>query len=186
MAETEPTDETLIASFKGSGRDEDLERLVRRHVPEVRRMIRAMVMSDADADDVTQEIFLNVVRGIADFRADARFTTWLYRISMNTAITFINRKRNSPVLYRESSPEEGSAPPAPREGDARREELNATLSRGMESLSPHQRSAIVLTYVRSLSGREAARIQGCPLPTFHWRLHKARQALRRQLQDQVR
>ena len=185
MGAMEPTDESLVAGFQESGRIENLDLLVARHVPEVRRMIRAMVMNNSDADDVTQEVFLNVVRSVSNFRAEAKFKTWLYRIAMNTAITFLNKKKISPVLYREVLSEPASETLDPREGEAQRDELNAEISRGMESLTPPERSAIVLTYVQGLSGRDAAKIAGCPLPTFHWRLYKARKSLRNHLKDHV-
>jgi RNA polymerase sigma-70 factor (ECF subfamily) len=63
----------------------------------VRSMLYQMVLNDADADDLTQEVFLRVVRGLGQFDGRARFPTWLYRIVMNTARTFLGKKGKSPA-----------------------------------------------------------------------------------------
>ena len=179
MVEAEPDDEKIVARFQESGDTELLDALVRRHVPGVRNMIYAMVLNTADADDLTQETFVRAIRGIAGFRRRARFSTWLYRIAMNTTRSFLSRKRRSPVLYRENPAESSTSPNAATDNDA----LDPAIHAALASLSPRLRAAIVLTGIRGLRAREAARVEGCSAATLYWRLHQARKILRERLRE---
>src|SRR5262245_60924976 len=90
----EPTDEQLLASYRDTRRPEVLDELLRRHVPRVRGMVYQMVLNQADADDLTQEVFLRALRGLGQFNGRACFSTWLYRVAMNTAHSFLARRRS--------------------------------------------------------------------------------------------
>ena len=73
----QPSDEQLVERFRDSGDLGHFDELVRRHIGPVRRMAFSMVLNHADADDLTQEVFLRVARGIGNFRGQAKFSTWL-------------------------------------------------------------------------------------------------------------
>ena len=91
------SDKQLIELFRESGRRDAIDELMRRHLGRVRSTVFQMVRSDSDADDLTQEVFLRAVRGVETFDCRAEFSTWLYRVAMNTTYTFLKRRSRSPV-----------------------------------------------------------------------------------------
>lgn len=177
----ERPDEELIAAYRETGQQDALDTLVRRHVGRVRSMIAQMVLSEADADDLTQEVFLRAVRGLSGFRGRARFSTWLYRIAMNVARSFIRTKRTSAADTWHALAGTVDARSVPAEDNAIAGELQARISEAMAALPPALRAAIVLTAVQGLEAKEAAKVQGCSTALFYWRLHKARKVLRKRL-----
>lgn len=172
-------DEDLMAAYRASREPAALEELVRRHVPRVRALVYPMVLDPWAADDLTQEVFLRAVRGLASFNGRAQFSTWLYRIAMNTAYTFLERRNRSPVLLAEL-PELATERDGPAEL-AMRQELGGEIAEALAELSPKLRAAIVLTVIEQLSVPEAARIEGCTTATMYWRVHEARKLLKRRL-----
>ena len=93
------SDEELVASYRDCGQREALAELTERHLGKVRAMIYPMVLDRASTDDLTQEVFLRAFRGLAGFNGRVQFSTWLYRVAMNTVHSFLDRRRRSPVAY---------------------------------------------------------------------------------------
>ena len=173
-------DEQLVDRFMETGEICYLNELVRKHISKVRAMIYPMVLNNADADDLTQEVFLRVTRSIADFRKKASFSTWLYRITMNTTHSFLRKKSRNPVAHdiEPSEQPDSSSNPA---GAMITEETDSQISHALASLSPSLRSAITLTAIHGMSVKEAAVADGCLAATMYWRVHEARKILRRKL-----
>ena len=181
MSEQQPTDEELIAAFRDSGDPGVLGGVVRQHVTKVRTMISQMIINDADVDDLTQEVFLRATRNIARFRGESQFSTWLYRIAMNTTHSFLRRQNQRQpaagevlvgcVDCRASTPERL----------AMADELNDAITVAVGSLPPALRAAVVLTTLQGLGASEAAGIEGCTVATMYWRIHKARKILKKRL-----
>lgn len=174
------SDEELVARYRESRTDDALEELVRRHVPKVRAMIFQMVLDHHAADDLTQETLLRAVRAIDSFEGRSQFGTWLYRIAMNTAHSFLDRQHRSPVVFQAEL-----ADPMGRDATPDRAATHAELMSHIESaiaaLSPKLRAAIVLTALQGLSPREASAIEDCGESTIHSRVHEARKQLKHKL-----
>lgn len=85
-------DEQLLEKYEESGELRYFDALTRRHIGKVRSMIYPMVLNDADADELTQEVFCRVIDGIHSFNHRAAFATWLPRITMNTTCNFLKRR----------------------------------------------------------------------------------------------
>lgn len=170
-------DKELIASYLGSGCRESLDKLMQRHIGKIRNAIYPMVLDNEAADDLTQDVFLKAFRGLASFDGKAEFSTWLYRIAMNTTYTFLNRRNRSPVSFHGDLPEpslqESESPDAP----ALRAELDGQIAMALDHLSPKLRAAIVLTTMQGKSPAEAAEIEECSSATIYWRIHEARKQL---------
>jgi RNA polymerase sigma-70 factor (ECF subfamily) len=183
LNDSEPTDLQLIAAYRSSGEPAILEVFVNRHLKPVRSVIHALVLNEADADDVTQEAMLRIISGLDTFREQAAFTTWRYRVAVNTALSFIRRRnrlraRLSEVDPPDEAPEcEDRAPPRMVEAS----ELDRLITAAMKLLPPEQRAAIALVAIQGLSEREAAMACRCNFATLRWRLHRARQRLRVEL-----
>ncbi len=96
------SDEDLLDAYRNGGQTQHLEALFTRYISTVRTMLYQVVLNDADADDLTQEVFVRVARGIGRFNGNARFSTWLYRITMNQAHSFLASRKRNPVSFRPS------------------------------------------------------------------------------------
>ena len=171
-------DEYLLEQYAESGEMRYFDALIRRYIGKVRAMIYPMVLNDADADELTQDVFMRVVNGIHAFDRRASFSTWLHRITMNTTYNFLKRRKRNPVEDRECLPDM----PAAREWNPTETviglESDARVSKALESLSPPMRAAIVLTAINGLSMKDAAKAERCLMATMYWRVHQARKLLR--------
>jgi RNA polymerase sigma-70 factor (ECF subfamily) len=178
----EPSDEQLVASFRQSGEMRHANGLVQRHIGRVRAMIYAMVLNDADADDLTQEVFLRAIDGLGRFRQSARFSTWLFRIAMNTTRTFLGRRAKAKVDSAAELPDlpDGSADPA---AAVIAQETDRRVTAALASLPMALRAAITLTALQGLDARAAAAVEGCLTATMYWRVHQARRLLKKKLKD---
>jgi len=146
-------------------------------------MISQMVLNDADADDLTQEVFLRAIRGISGFQGRSQLSTWLYRIAMNTVHNFLrrqNRRQPAPGEVLEDRADLRASTP---ERLAMAGELNNAITAAVGSLPPALRAAVVLTILQGLRVREAAKIEGCTAATMYWRIHKARKVLKKRLEE---
>jgi len=175
------TDEQLAGSYRRDRNQEDLDLLLRRYVPRLRRMIHGMVLNQNDADDLTQEVFLRAIRGLEQFNGRSKFSTWLYRVAINTAHRFLQRRARSPV--RETTALNEPTDPRGREPDRRamQAEMQGEITAGLAGLSPPLRAAMVLMTLEGMSAEQAAEIEGCSPGTMYWRVHEARKILKTQL-----
>ena len=181
MSSEEQTDEQLIFGFKETGQSTFLDQLFGRYTGIVRRMIYPMVFNDADADDLTQEVFIRAVKGLDRFKGRARFPTWLYRIAMNTTHSFLAKRVKRHIHEGES---ETDCPAPEKDHPDRRAmagELDRAISCALEALTPTLRAAIMLTILQDIPIPEAARIEECSPATMYWRVHKARRQLKEEL-----
>ena len=181
----EPADEELVRQFQTSGATADLEVLFGRHMTRVRQMIFPIVLNASDADDLAQEVFIRAARSLHDFRGEARFSTWLNRIAINTSLTFLRSRRRKPDFAGE---EELAVQPAPHVSPSRAAahgELDAAIESALARLAPELRAALTLTAIHGLKPAEAAASLGCLTSTLYWRVHQARKLLRAELQDHL-
>lgn len=176
-------DEKLVRQYIESGELRHFDVLVRRHIGKVRAMISYMVLNEADADDLTQEVFCRVMSGMEGFDHRSAFATWLHRIAMNTTYNFLKRRGRNPVECREDLPDEPGARHLQPDERAVARESDAQLTSALAELSPALRAALVMTTVQGMSVREAARVEGCLVATLCWRVHQARKLLRARLLD---
>ena len=174
------TDEQLVEQFQRTGELQWFDSLVQRHIGKVRAMVYPAILNHSDADDLAQEIFLRALRGIHGFRGRAAFTTWLYRIAVNTTHSFLKRRRREPSAFAAELPERADPAAGPHE-NASANEANHRVEAAMSALPPACRTAITLIAIEGMDVKEAARVSGCLVATMYWRLHEARKRLRQSL-----
>ncbi|HXF56447.1 MAG TPA: sigma-70 family RNA polymerase sigma factor [Actinomycetota bacterium] len=158
------------------------EEVVRRTYRHVYTQALRLVGDRHDAEDVAQDAYLRVFRGLAGFREEARFETWLFRIVANAALSFLRRRGRFGELLTE--PEEGprEEPPNPRDrevpgvGDVLAE--RDLLVRALEALPPSLRTVVVLKDVYGLSCEEIGQELGVSEGAVKVRLHRARRRLK--------
>ena len=138
-----------------------------------------MTGSLADAEDLAQETFIQAYQHLGGFRAEARFSSWLYRIAMNQCLNWQKRQQRRDRLHKEWSEQDQQ----PTGADAAQVQQ---IQDALLKLPPKQRAAVVLTTWDGLNHAEAAAALGCSETTVSWRVFSARRKLKRLLKDQVK
>jgi RNA polymerase sigma-70 factor (ECF subfamily) len=167
-----------------AGDTEAFEPLVEKYKRKVFRLAYQVLRDQEEALDVGQEAFVKAFRALPAFKGDSAFYTWLFRITMNVAL---DRKRQRATRAKslgaeDVPPEEwertaASTDPDPEDmatGAERRERIR----KGLDSLSEHHRTIIILSDIEGLQYREIAEVLGIPMGTVMSRLHHARKRLR--------
>ena len=158
------------------------DELVRRYQDSVYRMALRRTRCDRDAEDVAQEVFLNVYRRLATFRGSAKFTTWLYRITFNTCVDWVRRARRIQTT-RSPADEEYADSRIDIAADFFDAQERSALGAAVSCLSEPYREVIELYYYEHLSYAEIGAILGMAGKGVETRLYRARRALRRLLQE---
>jgi len=163
------------------------EAVFRDHGPRVYNLARRMLGNDADAEDVTQEVLLQVVRKLDTFRGDANIATWLHRVTVNAALAH-RRKRarreehesHDPLQnYLEDGHHAHSRPwTAPPEQQALKRETSQLIENAIEHLPEMYRDVYVLSDVEGLPNQEIGDMLGLSLPAVKSRLHRGRLLMR--------
>lgn len=158
--------------------------LVREHQDEVYTLARRLVGDPHLAADVAQEALIRAWRALPRFRGDARLSTWLYRITVNTAWTQKKRARR----HQSASIEDHLEMPAPIDSghpEVAGEilELRGRLRGALDRLSDAQREVVVLKDIYGWSHAEIAKSMGISVTAAKVRLHRARASLARDLEE---
>jgi RNA polymerase sigma-70 factor (ECF subfamily) len=169
---------------------------VERHQRQLFRLALRMTGSEADAQEVLQEAFLNAYQKLPLFRGEAQFSSWLYRIAANSALMRLRRKRRAPDSVPDqplelSSPKftEGGAYETPPRSDwsqradeaLQSRELGAAIEKAVGELPEDYRTVFLLKDVDGLSNEDIAHALELSVPAVKSRLHRARLALREKL-----
>ena len=187
--------ETVLIERLCEGDAAALEALMARYASRVYRVARAIARTEADAEEVVQDVFLTLATRIDRFEGRAALGSWIYRVATNAALVTRRRKRaqlevsledHLPTV-KEDGHRDGvrsylladwSQSP---EAELADNEARGVLSRAIERLPEPYQVVLVLRDVEELSNEEAAEILGKSLATIKSRLHRARMALREQL-----
>ena len=136
---------------------------------------------------MVQETFLRAFRGLSGFKGQAKFSSWLYRITLNLCRDWMRRQRRAPVIATpdgvdlvELAGESESVETA--DAAVARKDLSRAVARAMTALPEEQRAAIVLKEYHDLTFQEIADLLGCPLSTVKTRLYQGLSVLRKELE----
>jgi RNA polymerase sigma-70 factor (ECF subfamily) len=184
-AEAEADRELILRAQRGD--DEAFRRLVERHERRAYAIAVGLVRDREDAQEIVQEAFLRVHRGLDAFNGAASFFTWLYRIVKNLSIDLMRRPAWQRELYDNGLDLDSDAPfdDAIRGADPsdllHRRELGLRIAAAFEALPPYHRNVIVMREVDGLSYEEMAELEGVSKGTIMSRLFHARKKLQRAL-----
>ena len=179
------TDEQLVARSQG-GDVESFNQLILRWERPIYALAYRVIGREEDARDVCQEAFLRAFRALPGFKGQAKFSSWLYRITLNLCRDWMRRQRRAPVSQ---MPEDVDAmefasetgPVESIEDLVARRELSSAVEEAMALLPEEQRTAIILKEYHGMTFQEIADLQGCPLSTVKTRLYQGLSVLRRHL-----
>ena len=167
------------------------ERIYRLHSRRVYALCLRMVGNTAEAEDLTQEAFLQLFRKIATFRGESAFSTWLHRLAVNVVLMRLRKKTLTESSLEEATePDEESGGPRKDVGgpDLRLSGSidRVNLERAISQLPPGYKSVFVLHDIQGYEHNEIADIMGCSIGNSKSQLHKARTRLRELLQESLR
>jgi RNA polymerase sigma-70 factor (ECF subfamily) len=157
-----------------NGDHKAFESLIRKYQRMIHALAYRMTGSTADAEDLAQETFIQVYRQITQFRGEASFSSWMYRIAVNRCLNWRRREQRRGKLHDDWGQSIEISNPA---DDSTSQHVNQALMK----LDPKQRAAIVLTVYEGHNHVEAARLLGCSETTVSWRVFAARRKLKRWL-----
>ena len=162
--------------------------LVERYQDRMFSLVRHFTRSTAEVEDIVQETFLKAFRRLETFQRQASFSTWLYRIAVNTSLDFLKRRGRSPVQSVEDPELLVAAPGAARSPgvvapDARleQEEIARITHRVLEELPEIFRTVLVLRELEDMAYQEMADLLGISIGTVESRLFRARARFREKL-----
>jgi RNA polymerase sigma factor (sigma-70 family) len=160
--------------------------IMKRHNQRLHRIARAVLDDDVEAEDVLQETYIHAFTHLSEFRAEARLSTWLTRITLNEALGRRRQRRptvDMKALEAVPAPS-GAHQPGPEQAAALAD-IRRFLERAISGLPEHYRIVFVMRDVEEMSIAETALLLGLQPETVRSRLHRARKLLREALQDKV-
>jgi RNA polymerase sigma-70 factor (ECF subfamily) len=181
------TDEELVARATAGDLD-SFNQLVARWERPIYALAYRTLGREEDARDVVQEAFLRAYRGLHGFKGQAKFSSWLYRITVNLCRDWIRRERRTPVVQVPEGTDpvdladQRASPAESVEELVARREMTSAVARAMAELPEEQRLAIVLKEYHGLTFQEIADQLDCPLSTVKTRLYQGLSVLRRRLE----
>ena len=186
-AEKPADSDAMLVERAVAGDQKAFELLVIKYQRRIQRLIGRMVRDVDLVEDIAQETFIRAYRALAQFRGEAQFYTWLYRIAVNTAKkALMDLKRNPTVsenAYKSADDDETSAIEneltSSETPDAvlASKEIAEIINAAMEALPEELRQAITLREIEGLSYEEIADAMNCPIGTVRSRIFRAREAI---------
>lgn len=164
------------------GDTDSFEVLVRRHEKAIFNLVYRLLGNYDEAAEVAQEVFLSAFRSIHQFRGEANFSTWLYRIGLNHASTRrkslqTSQQRHIPLDGTEVIAE-GAVDPAK---NVEHKEIQQRVQQALNSLDPEDARIVLLRDLQDIPYEDVAQMLDIPVGTVKSRLHRARQALKTSL-----
>ena len=183
------TDEDLVAHAQ-AGDMEAFNQLVARWERPIYALAYRTLGREEDARDVVQEAFLRAYRGLKGFKGQAKFSSWLYRITLNLCRDWMRKARRAPLIQvpeTEDGMDMAEQMPSPAESVeelVNRRQMSAAVAKAMLELPEEQRVAILMKEFHGLTFQEIADALDCPLSTVKTRLYQGLSVLRRRLERQ--
>jgi RNA polymerase sigma-70 factor, ECF subfamily len=168
------------------GDQKAIEEVYTRYRDKVYRVAYGVVRHREDALEIVQDVFVKLFRTINSFKGKSRFYTFLYRITMNTAIDHVRKVKKIPKGVAQEDLQLSEEPERGPDRVLLKNELEGKVKDAMEKLPTDQRLAIVFREIEGLSYQEMAEAMGCSVGTVMSRLHYGRKKMQELLKDYVK
>lgn len=184
-------DITLIDEFL-QGNESAFNRLVLKHQSKVFNIIYGVLGNYDDTNEVAQDTFVNVYRGLKKFRKESSFSTWLYRIAVNLArnrykkvkrIANVTYSIDEPIKTEEGEIERSIPDPATAAGELEKKELRSKIQECVARLPIKYKEIVVMRDMEGMDYKEIEEITGLNMGTIKSRLHRGRWQLKELLQE---
>lgn len=194
-----PDSDAMLVQRTLAGEQRAFDLLVIRYQRRVERLIGRMVRDVDLVQDIAQETFVRAYRALAQFRGDAQFYTWLYRIAVNTAKKQLLELKRDPLVFQSqlSSGEDDETSSSERELNAQvadaetpdavlaSKEIAEAVNAALEALPEELRMAITLREMEGMSYEEIAQALECPIGTVRSRIFRAREAISQRIKPML-
>ena len=179
--------EAQLISRCQQGDQEALKEIFNQYHQKLYRIAYGVVRHREEALDIVQEVFIKLFRSIHQFKGKSRFYTYLYRMTMNTAIDHTRKMKKVPPLSMDEEEGFQLSDDADKRPDRilDHKELEARVKWAMDQLPPDQRATLIFREVEGLSYQEIAEATGCSIGTVMSRLHYGRKKVQELLKDYV-
>jgi RNA polymerase sigma-70 factor (ECF subfamily) len=171
QSSAELDDDTVLVEACRRGERRAMEALYHRYKRRVFGLVTRIV-GPVDSEEVAQEVFVRIFRGLGRFRGDSQLSTWIYRLSVNAALSHVTRRPrhegDDEALAKLPAPETSGTDPS----------LSQRLERALAMLPAGYRAVLVLHDIHGMNHDEVAEILGCHVGTSKSQLHKARARMR--------
>lgn len=178
----------LVARAK-AGDEDAFGEVVKAHYPKVYGVIYRMVQNPDDAKELAQIAWVKAWQRLASFEGNSKFSTWMYRLAVNTAMDFLrSRARKKETVYLDEITDADEANSAAMHSSAasaedgmRNDEIRTAFHNALESLTPEHRQTLMLREVEGLSYKEIAETMQCRMGTVMSRIFYARKLIQKQM-----
>ena len=184
------SDTDLIENFT-KGSEASFEELVRRYETKVHNLAMRLTRNTEDAEEVLQDVFITVYRKVAGFEGKSKFSSWLYRITVNAAFMKLRKRKNDhnisiddaiPAIHQQVARGDHQTEfTMPCDALAMNKELKVALEQAIAKLPGEYQAVFVLRDVDGLSNKEVGDILDLSIPAVKSRLHRSRLMLRKKL-----
>lgn len=187
-----PDQDAELVRLAQAGDERAFEALVVKYQRRVARHVARYVKSASEVEDIVQEAFIRAYRGLASFRGDSAFYSWLYRIATNVALSAAKRRGMEPTLVSDHDQEERADPFEPGVSDNENPErtlmasqLADAVQRALARLKPELAEPLTLYEVEGKSYAEIAQMLCVPIGTVRTRIFRAREFIARRLEPML-
>lgn len=182
------TDTALVARFR-KGCEFSFQELIGRYETKAHNLAMRLTRNPEDAEEVLQDVFVTVYRKIDSFEGKAKFSSWLYRITVNAAFMKLRKRKQDTALYIEDlalsslkdSNFEKSLTVLPSDTRAISSEMREAIESAIAKLPDDYRAVFILRDIDGLSNKEVGSILDLTIPAVKSRLHRSRLMLRKRL-----
>jgi RNA polymerase sigma-70 factor (ECF subfamily) len=178
--ETKMNEDNLYIKRFLNGQEDGFEILVKKYQNRVLNIVYSLIGRDGESEDIAQESFLKVYHGLKSFEQKSQFSTWLYRIVLNTTYDFLRKRKNfiRPESVLETDVADGGQ--GPRDALLTIEK-EAMIQRALENIPFKFSSAVVLKDIEGLSYLEISKVLCCSIGTVESKIYRGRQFLKEEL-----
>jgi RNA polymerase sigma-70 factor (ECF subfamily) len=173
-----------------SGDQEAFRWLVEKYQDKVKRTSKGFIHSDSDAEDIAQEVFIEVYKSIEKFRKESELSTWIYRIAVNKSLNFLRSATKRKIFSFFDFSESGrtklenttiASSEYSADDNLNNSEINMAVKKALDSLPDNQRTAFILSKYEDLAYSEIADIMNVSIPSVESLLFRAKQNLQKKL-----
>jgi len=160
-----------------SGDEKAYEVLIRKHQSYVYTIALRIIQNQGEAEEAAQDVFLKAYQGLKNFNRTAKFSTWIYRIAFNTAVSY---KRKNPVSF-EDIDRKSARLYASENNVLEANDKSKFVEMALGRMNEADRTALSLFYLQEMSLEEIAEVTGIAINTIKVRIHRARQRMGEEL-----
>lgn len=191
------TDQQLVEQILSNNNQQAFEELVNRYQSLVVKTCRGFVNSYADAEDLAQEVFIEIFQSLSGFRSESKLSTWIYRIAVNKSLNFVRKQKRGNFMQsienffagksngKNSLDIEDESTTNPERAVISREN-KIMLKNAINSLPENQRIAFILSKYQDLSYKEISEVMSVSLPSVESLLFRAKANLQKHLTNELK